>query len=125
MRTLNENQLGIEDFAVSAAQLGDLLERVSRGDLDNARARDVFSHLLKTDHSVEDAIKSLGIESVDSGDIEVLCRELLDANPQVIDDVKSGKQQAVGALIGQAKKKNANANPKQVRETLLQLIAQS
>ncbi len=125
MRTLNENQLGIEDFAVSAAQLGDLLERVSRGDLDNARARDVFSHLLKTDHSVEDAIKSLGIESVDSGDIKVLCRELLDANPQVIDDVKSGKQQAVGALIVQAKKMNANANLIQVRETLLQLSAQA
>ena len=74
---------------------------------------------------MEEAIKTLGIESVDSNEIEVLCRELLDANPQVIDDVKSGKQQAVGALIGQAKKKNANANPKQVRETLLQLIEQS
>jgi len=125
MRTLNETQANIEEFAVTAEQLGDLLQRVSRGDFDNARARDVFTHLLKTKDSVEEAINRLGIESVDSNEIEVLCRELLDANPQVIDDVKSGKQQAVGALIGQAKKKNANANPKQVRETLLQLIEQS
>jgi aspartyl-tRNA(Asn)/glutamyl-tRNA(Gln) amidotransferase subunit B len=125
MRTLNENQVNIDKFAVSAEQLGNLLQRVCRGDFDNARARDVFSHLLKTNDSVENAVKNLGIESVDSSEVEVLCRELLDANPQVIDDVKSGKQQAVGALIGQAKKKNANANPKQVRETLLQLIEQS
>jgi aspartyl-tRNA(Asn)/glutamyl-tRNA(Gln) amidotransferase subunit B len=125
MRTLNETQASIGDFAVTAEQLGDLLQRVSQGDFDNARARDVFTHLLKTKDSVEEAIKSLGIEAVDSDEVEVLCRELLDANPQVIDDVKSGKQQAVGALIGQAKKKNANANPKQVRETLLQLIEQS
>ncbi len=125
MRTLNETQENIAEFSVSAEQLGDLLQRVNRGDFDNARARDVFTHLLKTNESVEEAIKKLGIESVDSNEIEVLCRELLDANPQVIDDVKSGKQQAVGALIGQAKKKNANANPKQVRETLLQLIEQS
>lgn len=125
MRTLNETQANIGEFAVTAEQLGDLIQRVTRGDFDNARARDVFTHLLKTDDSVEEAIKTLGIESVDSNEIEVLCRELLDANPQVIDDVKSGKQQAVGALIGQAKKKNANANPKQVRETLLQLIEQS
>ena len=125
MRTLNETQANIGEFAVTAEQLGDLIQRVTRGDFDNARARDVFTHLLKTNDSVEEAIKTLGIESVDSNEIEVLCRELLDANPQVIDDVKSGKQQAVGALIGQAKKKNANANPKQVRETLLQLIEQS
>ncbi|MGB1814129.1 MAG: Asp-tRNA(Asn)/Glu-tRNA(Gln) amidotransferase subunit GatB [Rubripirellula sp.] len=125
MRTLNETQINIEEFAVNAEKLGDLLQRVSRGDFDNARARDVFAHLLKTEDSVEAAIQSLGIESVDSNEIEGLCRELLDANPQVIDDVKNGKQQAVGALIGQAKKRNPNANPKQVRETLLQLIEQS
>ena len=47
-----------------------------------------FTHLLKTKDSVEEAINRLGIESVDSNEIEVLCRELLDANPQVIDDVK-------------------------------------
>lgn len=125
MRTLNETQTDIQAFAVNAVQLGDLLKRVSRGDFDNTRARDVFTHLLKTEDTVEQAIKSLGIEAVDSNEIEMLCRELLDANPQVIDDVKNGKQQAVGALIGQAKKKNANANPKQVRETLLQLIEQT
>ena len=124
MRNLNEKQLGIEEFRISADQLGDLLQRVRQGDFDNTRARDVFSHMLETGQSAEEAIKSLGIEAVDSSDIELLCRELLDANPQVIEDVKNGKQQAVGALIGQAKKKNANANPKQVRETLLKLIQQ-
>ena len=125
MRTLNEKQIRIADFAVSADQLGELLQRVSRGDFDNARARDVFSHLIKNAGTVEDAVKALGIESVDSSEIETLCKELLNANPQVIDDVKSGKKQAVGSLIGQAKKKNPNANPKQVRETLLQLIEQA
>ena len=120
----NIRRLGIEEFRISADQLGDLLQRVRQGDFDNTRARDVFSHMLETGQSAEEAIKSLGIEAVDSSDIELLCRELLDANTQVIEDVKNGKQQAVGALIGQAKKKNANANPKQVRETLLKLIQQ-
>jgi aspartyl-tRNA(Asn)/glutamyl-tRNA(Gln) amidotransferase subunit B len=46
----------------------------------------------------------------------------LEANPKVVEDVRGGKIQAVGSLIGQAKKKNPNANPQQVRETLLKLI---
>ena len=72
--------------------------------------------------SVDDAIKALGIESVDSSEIESLCQELVDANPKIVQDVLGGNEKAVGALIGQAKKKNPNANPQAVRETVLRLI---
>ena len=43
-----------------------------------------------------DAIKALGIESVDSGEIETLCQELLEANPKVVEDVSGGNEKAVG-----------------------------
>ncbi len=122
MRTMNDRQLGIDQFPVSSAQLGELLQRVTSGELDNGRARDVFAHLLDHHISVDDAISVLGIESVDRSEIDTLCQELLDANPQVVEDVRGGKLQAVGSLIGQARSKNPNANPKQVRETLLRLI---
>ena len=125
MRTLNELQIDIGDFVVSAEQLGDLLKRVAGGDFDNARARDVFAHLLKNKSTVEEAVQALGIQVVDDSELETLCQALLEANPQVIEDVRGGKQQAVGSLIGQAKKKNPNANPKQVREILLKLIQQT
>jgi aspartyl-tRNA(Asn)/glutamyl-tRNA(Gln) amidotransferase subunit B len=122
MRTMNETQTDIADFPVSADELGQLLKRVSAGEFDNQRGRDVFVHLLKNQVSVGEAMGELGIEAVDSSEIDTLCKELLASNPQVIEDVKGGKVQAVGSLIGQAKSKNRNADPKQVRETLLRLI---
>lgn len=125
LRTLKEQQIKIADFSVSADKMGDLLKRVAGGEIDNGRGRDVLDHLIADDVSVEDAIKALGIEAVDGNEIESLCQELLQANPQVIEDFRGGKQQAVGALIGQAKKKNPNANPQQVRETLIRLIQES
>ena len=51
-----------------------------------------------------------------------LCEKLLAANPKTIADVKSGKLQAIGALIGQAKKLNPNVDPSRFREICLQLI---
>ena len=72
--------------------------------------------------TVEDAIKSLGIEQVDDSALEDLCKELLAANPHVVDDVKAGKMKAIGALIGQAKKKNPNVNPNQLRELCVKII---
>lgn len=122
MRTLKEQDTTIDAFAVSSEQLGGLLKRVSAGEIDNARARDVFAYMLEHNVTVEEAMKSLGIEKVDSSELDALCQELLDANPQVVADVQGGKVQAIGALIGQAKKKNPNANPGKVRETLLRLI---
>lgn len=122
MRTMNDRQIDISEFPVSADQLGELLKRVAAGDIDNARARDVFAHLLEHRNTVADAVKALGIKAVDTDEIESLCRELLAANPHVAEDVRGGKLQAVGPLIGQARGKNPDANAKLVRETLLRLI---
>ncbi|MEM9586820.1 MAG: Asp-tRNA(Asn)/Glu-tRNA(Gln) amidotransferase subunit GatB [Planctomycetota bacterium] len=122
LRTLNEQSISIDDFAVGAGKLAELIGMVSEGKLDNGRGKDVLEHLIQKGGSVDDAITALGIEAVDDSQLETLCQELLSANPKVVEDVRGGKQQAVGALIGQAKKKNPNANPQQVRETLLKLI---
>ena len=122
LRTMNERQCGVGEFPISADTLGELLEQVSSGSLDNTRARDVFAHLLDNGGTVQNAIDALGIVAVDGNELESLCQELLQANPKTIEDYRSGKKQAIGSLIGQAKKKNPNANPQQVRETLIRLI---
>jgi DNA-binding transcriptional MocR family regulator len=75
--------------------------------------------------SVREAVKalqSLGIVEVDDSDLESLCRELIEANPRVVDDVKNGKLKAAGSLIGQAKKRNPNVDPGRVRELCIRLI---
>ena len=70
------------------------------------------------------AMEKLGIEQVDESEMVELCRELLRDNPRVVSDVKQGKQKAIGALIGQAKKRNPNANPGEIRNICLELIEQ-
>ncbi|MDG2382953.1 MAG: Asp-tRNA(Asn)/Glu-tRNA(Gln) amidotransferase subunit GatB [Pirellulaceae bacterium] len=122
MRTLNEQGISIADFPVSADSLAELLLSVNNGELDGSRSRDVFQQMLSAGQDRVTAMKSLGIEKVDDSVLVDLCRSLLEANPKVVSDVQDGKMQAVGALIGQAKKKNPNVNPGQVREICLQLI---
>ena len=105
-------------------KLGGLIAAVSDGKLPKSRAKDAFEVLLNKGGDVQDAISALGVEQVDESELVALCQELLDANPKIVADVQSGKQQAVGALIGQAKKKNPNVDPGQVRATCLKLIQQ-
>jgi len=121
LRTLNDRQVGIGDLGVSPAGMTGLLTAVKNRDIDTARARDVFNEMVESGEEAAAVMKRLGIEKVDDSALEDLCRELLAANPRVVADLKEGKVKAVGALIGQAKKKNPNVNPGQFRELCIQL----
>ena len=123
LRTLNETGGSIEAFPVSASRLAELLQAIEAGQLDNTRGKDVFQYWLTQGVCELSAAKTaLGIASVDSGELETLCRELLEENPKVVEQVKQGNLKGLGSLIGAAKKKNPNADPRLVRELCQQMI---
>ncbi len=140
LRTIREKNITINEFNVTGSILASLIINIQEGRVPSSRGRDVFEHLSKTVQLspsmaspgaivqaasiVLKAINELGIEEVDESELEALCQELLDANPKIVADLRSGKHQAIGALIGQAKKRNPNVDPEQVRATCLKLIQQ-
>lgn len=124
LRTLNEKQITIDQFPVRPRELADLLRSVRSGKLDNSRGRDVLGEMIAAGKSAEEAMDALGIRDVDETEVANLCRDLLAANPKVVAEIKEGKLKGVGALIGQAKKRNPNVNPNHVRQLCLELIEQ-
>ncbi|MEM9352839.1 MAG: Asp-tRNA(Asn)/Glu-tRNA(Gln) amidotransferase subunit GatB [Planctomycetota bacterium] len=121
-RVLKDREQPIDEFGVSAEALGGLVAAIKSGAVPGPRSKEVFELMLAKALSADEAAAELGIEAVDDSDLEQLCRELLEANPRVVEDVRGGKQQAVGALIGQAKKKNPNVDPGKIRQLCLDLI---
>ena len=122
LRTLNELEITVEQFNLSPDKLAGLLKLIQSGDLDSSKAKDVFAFMLESGKSAADVVDEMGIEKVDQGDLENLCRQLVERNQRVVDDVKGGNEKAIGALIGQAKKENPNVNPGQVRQICLDII---
>ena len=124
LRILNEQQIGIEEFPVPTAELAELIKAVKAGKLETNRAGEVLAEMVASGNPADETMKAMGIAEVDTGDVEALCRELVDANPKIVQEVKDGKLKAAGALIGQAKRKNPNVNANLVREHCLKLIDQ-
>jgi aspartyl-tRNA(Asn)/glutamyl-tRNA(Gln) amidotransferase subunit B len=122
LRILNEKEIEIDQFSVSPKSLFGLLQEVQSGNLVTGRARDVLTEMIDRGVSASEAMDAMGIAGVDESELESLCQELLDANPQTVADLKEGKLKAIGSLIGQAKKQNPNVNPNQVRQICLQLV---
>ncbi len=122
LRTLNERGGAIGDFPVRPAAVADIIGRITRGDFDTSRGREIFAEVLASGRSVADVVASLGIAAVGDDELTSLCHELIAENPKIVADVRGGKEQAAAGLIGQAKKKNPNVNPGKVRALCLELI---
>ena len=121
LRILKQQEIPVSRFPIASGELATLIERIEAGNLTGSRAREVFDRMHSKVRTVDEAIQELGIEQVDDFSLAALCQELMDANPKIVTDVQGGKVQAIGALIGQAKKKNPNIDPSRVREICLEL----
>ena len=122
LRYLNENQIEISDYPIKSDSLTELLSNISKGKLDQTRAREVLEAMIQSPGSVSETMDRLGIKQVDASEIEDLCRQLVEENANVAEQIRDGNLKAVGALIGKARKLNPNANPGQVRSKILQIL---
>ena len=122
MRTLNEQKIEIEKFSLQPETLVELLRAIQQGQINTGRAREVFIEMVDSGKSAAEIMKAQGIEKVDESELVALCKELIDANPKIVADIRSGKLQAAGNLIGQAKTKNPNVNPGRFREIVIELV---
>ena len=122
MRYLNEHNVTIEDYPIGTEKLAELLSRISAGEVDQTRAKEVLAEMLASGSDVQAAFDKLGIVKVDSDALDALCQQLIDENPTVIEEIRGGNAKAVGSLIGKARKINPNVNPGMLRESLLKTI---
>jgi aspartyl-tRNA(Asn)/glutamyl-tRNA(Gln) amidotransferase subunit B len=122
LRYLNEQSVSIDAYPIPAPKLAGLLKKISEGEIDQTRAKEVLAEMIDSKLDLAAAFKKLGIEKVDASQIEALCQQLIADNPAVIEEIRGGKIKAVGALIGQARQINPNIAPNTVRENILKII---
>ncbi|MCA9114820.1 MAG: Asp-tRNA(Asn)/Glu-tRNA(Gln) amidotransferase subunit GatB [Planctomycetaceae bacterium] len=131
LRIMNDRGIEIGDFPISAPVLGTLLERIVSDAITVRSARTVFADLLEqaegsqpvTVDDVDRVIDAKGLRKVeDTGQLEAAADAVLARNAKIADDVRGGKTNAVGPLIGQVMKEVRGADARAVRELLLKKI---
>jgi aspartyl-tRNA(Asn)/glutamyl-tRNA(Gln) amidotransferase subunit B len=118
---LKENDLSISSCPILPAQLAALIKRIEDQTISNNAAKKVFDALWQKPASeIDGLIDELGLKQIsDSGAIDQLVDEVMQANISMVDEFKSGKDKAFNALVGQVMKASkGKANPTQVSEIL-------
>ncbi len=117
---LNEHKVSIENSPVKPKDLAGLIRLIENNTVSGKIAKDVLPIMFETGQSAETIVKEKGLEQVtDTKQIEAIVDRVIQANPKVADDFRTGKKQALGFLVGQIMKESkGKANPQLANEIL-------
>jgi aspartyl-tRNA(Asn)/glutamyl-tRNA(Gln) amidotransferase subunit B len=120
MGYLNEHKLPLAEFNVTPEKLAEIVELVEQGKINNTAAKEVFAQVAETGSSPAQVVKEKGLEQIGSlEELEKIVKEIVQANPSVVTEYKSGKDRLFGFFVGQAMAKTqGKGNPKIIQELL-------
>ncbi len=112
--------MSVENSPVDAKKLGTIVKRIEDNTISGKAAKDVLDYLMENESSVDDAIEKLGLKQVsDTGAIEAMIDEILNANQDKVAEYRSGKDKLFGFFVGQIMKvSKGSANPQAVNDLL-------
>lgn len=122
---LNDRKMSIYELKISPASLIGLIKKVEEGIVSNLVGKEVLTFMLNEGKNADEVIKEKGLSQVsDDSALLVIIDEVIAQNPAVVEQIKSGKSNAAGFLVGQAMKKSGGrANPKKLNELITRRIA--
>ena len=121
---LNQRELNLTSSPIKAEELSSLIVRIKDRTISGKIAKTVFDSMITSNLTVDEIIEQKGLKQVtDAAAIEKLVTQVVDENPDQVIQLKKGKEQVLGYLVGQAMKlSQGKANPAQVSQLLKQKI---
>lgn len=117
---LNKSQVELSETKLTPANLAGMVKLIEDGTISTKQAKKVFEAIMEGEEP-EAYAKAQGLVQIsDPAVLTPMVNEVLDANPQSIEDFKGGKDRAVGFLVGQLMKKSkGQANPGVLNKLLM------
>lgn len=104
-RAAKDRQVDLVDLPVAPEQIAQLQKLVDDGKMTDKLARKCLEGVLEGEGDPAEVMSKRGLELVqDDGALDAAVAKVVDANPDIVAKVQSGKTKAVGALVGQVMK---------------------
>jgi aspartyl-tRNA(Asn)/glutamyl-tRNA(Gln) amidotransferase subunit B len=122
----NEKGCEISELGITPQHVADIIALTDSSKISSNAAADLFNFACESDDSAEQLAEKHGLIQVsDTGELDGFIDQVLadSKNEKTINDIKEGKDKAIGALMGQIMKlSRGKANPKLVTEMIKQKL---
>jgi len=131
LREMNDRRQTIGDFPIRPPELAFLLQRISANEITTKSAREIFATLLTdaeagtapSSERIGQIIEDNGLAIVaDANQLEGVIAAVVERNDKAVNDFRAGKQAAIGRLIGEVMREVKGADPKLVRQMLVDRV---
>ncbi|MEK9759907.1 MAG: Asp-tRNA(Asn)/Glu-tRNA(Gln) amidotransferase subunit GatB [Candidatus Puniceispirillum sp.] len=121
---LNKAGKSLAQSPVTPENLGALVGLISDGTISGRIAKDVFADMFETGKAPDVIVAEKGLKQVsDSGAIETLIDDVMNANADKVAEYRGGKDKLFGFFVGQVMKASGGqANPGMVNDILRQKL---
>lgn len=124
LRLLKEKEMDPEEIRFSPRNLAKLISLQDAKAINGTVAKEVFEVMFDQDMDPEIYVEEKGLKTVNDEDaLRKTIEEVIAANPQSVEDYRSGKEKAIGFLVGQTMKAmKGKADPGLVNQLLRELL---
>ncbi len=124
MRLCKEESIDPDQIKLSAANLSKLIKLIEDSVINRGAAKEVFEAMFKDDVDPEKYVEEHNMkQDNDEEGLKEIIKKVIEENPKAADDVRNGKDKAIGALVGQTMKATqGKANPGIVNKLIKELL---
>jgi aspartyl-tRNA(Asn)/glutamyl-tRNA(Gln) amidotransferase subunit B len=114
----------ISSLPFDGSKLGALVALSDKGEINLKIAKKVLDKMFETGDDPAAIVEKEGLKQVtDTGAIKAVVQQVIDANPQSVEDIKNGKGKAVSFIVGQVMRQTkGKANPQMVNQLIDEII---
>lgn len=120
LRLLNVEGKEIDDTPLTPEHVAKVLKLMNEGTISGRIAKDVFEETFHSGRDPEAIVKERGLIQIsDADELSRIVVEVVEANPNAVEDYRNGKDKALGYLVGQVMKATrGKANPQMVNKLI-------
>lgn len=121
-----EGAMPLSDSKVTPQHIGELVKLTDEGVISKQMAKELFPEMFETGEMPAAMVERKGLkQSTDTGEIEGICRQVIEENPKPAQQFRDGNDKAINALKGRVMKATqGKANPQVVDELMRKLLAE-
>ena len=120
LRNMKERAIAIEAVPITPAALAGLIAIVDKGTISSTVAKDVFAKMYDTGRAAAEIVAADGLAQIsDTSSLEPVVQRVLAAHPDVVAEIKAGKDRKFQFLVGQVMKETkGKGDPKLVTDLM-------
>ncbi len=124
LRAMKDKAVAIEAVPITPAALAGLVAIVDRGTISSTVAKEVFATMYDSGRAAADIVAAGGLAQIsDSSSLEPIVRKVVAAHPDVVAEIRAGKDRKFQFLVGQVMKETkGRGDPKIVTDLMRAVI---